>query len=220
MAYTNGRVTAELEGSKDSFIFGGKYGFGIAKKAGGSDRLIQKFWTAKEENNGKPEYMRANDGAVDSRGRFWVSAICDPHITPFKPEGEPLWPLSETQRLIIRSGVLFRLDNDGAVHRMIEGVTIGNGISWSRDDKTMYFTETMDGTIYAYDFDSEAGEISNKRVFFKAEGGGPDGHAQDEEGNFWVAVWGSWKVLRVNPEGEVTAEVNMPTRCPTVSSIP
>ena len=40
---------------------------------------------------------------------------------------------------------------------MIEGVTIPNGISWSRDSKTMYFTDSPTKNIFAYDFDAETG---------------------------------------------------------------
>ncbi|VUC20846.1 unnamed protein product [Clonostachys rosea] len=192
-------VTAELEGAKDSFLFGGKYGIGFDKKSGGEPKIIQRYWSEEEEKDRKPKKMRANDGAVDSKGRFWVSAICDPAETSFKPEG-----------------ALFRLDPDGQFHRILNGVTIGNGISWSEDEKIMYFTDTGDRSIFAYDFDKETGNISNKRVFFLAEEGtGPDGHTRDEAGNFWIALWGSWKVIRVSPEGKITGEVHVPTRCPT-----
>lgn len=103
---------------------------------------------------------------------------------------------------------------------MITGATIPNGMSWSKDDKTLYYTDTQDKCIYAYDYDSEAGNISNKRIFYRAqeEGTGPDGHTQDADGNLWVALWGAWKVVRVSPEGKVTAEIHVPTRCPTVCS--
>lgn len=114
--------------------------------------------------------------------------------------------------------MLFRFDPDGTYHRIINGATIPNGMSWSKDDKTFYFAETQDACIYAYDYDSEKGEISNKRLFFRVEeeGSAPDGHTQDEYGNLWIAVWGAWKVVRVSPEGKITAEVHVPTRCPTV----
>lgn len=118
-----------------------------------------------------------------------------------------------------RQAIEFRFEPDGKLHRILEGLTIPNGQTWSKDDKLFYFTDTPDGAIYNFDFDSESGSISNKRIFrkFEDEGTGPDGHAQDEDGNLWVAVWGSWKVLRISPEGEVIAEVKVPTRCPTVS---
>ena len=111
------------------------------------------------------------------------------------------------------------MDTDGQFHRVITGATIPNGLSWSVDNKIMYFTDTGEGAIYAYDFDEESGGISNKRVFFQPQDGRPDGHAQDEHGNLWVALWGAWKVVRVSPEGEIMAEVRVPTRCPTVSTV-
>lgn len=116
-------------------------------------------------------------------------------------------------------GILFRLDTDDQFHRVISNVTIPNGLSFSNDGRTLYFTDTADSCIYAYDYDEATGDISNKREFFRVaeEGAGPDGHAQDEEGNLWVAVWGAWKVVRVSPKGEVTAEIKLPTRCITVS---
>lgn len=75
---------------------------------------------------------------------------------------------------------------------MIEKVTVPNGLSWSEDDKTMYFTDSATKNIFAYDFHPSTGLITNRRVFFHVqdETGVPDGHAQDTEGNLWVAIWG------------------------------
>lgn len=81
------RVTADLASSDDSFIFGGKYGIGISKKDGNETRFLQSYWSEDEKKDGKPEKMRANDGIVDSKGRFWVSTMCDPGVTEFAPEG-------------------------------------------------------------------------------------------------------------------------------------
>jgi hypothetical protein len=102
---------------------------------------------------------------------------------------------------------------------VIDELIIPNGISWSLDDKTMYFTDSGTQSIYAYDYDAATGNISNKRDFFRVEeeGCAPYGHVMDVEGNIWVAIWGGWKVVRINPEGKVTAEIKVPTRCPTVS---
>ncbi|KAK0383611.1 hypothetical protein NLU13_9522 [Sarocladium strictum] len=191
--------TGEVADHKDWFVYGGKYGVGVSHKKGGTPRPVKEFWTEEEEKKEKREKMRANDGAVDSKGRFWVSAVCDPEVTSFAPEA-----------------VLFRLDPDGGLHRMEEGMTIPNGMSWSLDDKLMYLADTKDRNIYKYDFNAETGNISNKRLFFQTEEGtGPDGHAMDVEGHIWTAVWGGWKVIRISPEAKVTAEVRLPTRCIT-----
>lgn len=81
----------------------------------------------------------------------------------------------------------------------------------------MYFTDSPSGTITAYPYNPETGEvsISEGKPFFKVEQGVPDGHCQDEEGCLWVANHGAGKVWRVNPQGETIAQVELPTRCVT-----
>lgn len=54
-------------------------------------------------------------------------------------------------------GVVFRLDPDLELHRMIEGVTIPNSIGWSADDKAMFFTDTPSKTISKFDYDAATG---------------------------------------------------------------
>jgi sugar lactone lactonase YvrE len=115
-------------------------------------------------------------------------------------------------------GVTFRLDNDGALKTIIEGSKIPNGISWTADDKTMFFTDSPVQKIYAYDFDTKSGDISNRRILLQLdeEGVFPDGHAMDVEGNIWQACYGGWKVIRIS-QGEITGVVHLPTRnitCP------
>ena len=143
--------------------------------------------------------MRCNDGAVDSQGRYWVN---DPQIQ--EPTDE---------------GVLFRLDPDMSLHRMIDGVSIPNGMSWSPDNTIMYFTDSPSKCIFTYDFDQASGSISNRKVFFRVEDehAVPDGFAVDVEEHFWVALAGGGKVVRVSPQGQVVAQVTLPTRmvsCP------
>lgn len=85
-----GRVTADIEGSSDTFLYGGKYGIGVTSKDGTKTRVLHRYWNTKETAEGKPEQTRANDGAVDSQGRFWVSAVSDPLVKNFEPEGKHL----------------------------------------------------------------------------------------------------------------------------------
>lgn len=143
--------------------------------------------------------MRFNDGAVDSHGRFWAGAMNDPKVK--KPTAE---------------GVLFRLDPDLSLHRMLEPVTIPNGIGWNYANDTMYLTDSPTGQIFAFDFDAATGAISNRRVHFDlGEPLEPDGFAMDVEGCIWTAIYGGGKVLRVSTEGRVIAQIDLPTRNPT-----
>ncbi|WPG97280.1 Hypothetical protein R9X50_00005400 [Acrodontium crateriforme] len=204
-------VTADIESNEDEIVFGGKLGYGILNRSSGATRWIAKMWNddeRKEDGGGKPgvgkckeDRMRSNDGAIDPKGRFLVGAMND-FADGFMDEG-----------------ILFRLDSDLSLHRIKTEVTIPNGTSWSADGKTMYFTDSPTGTIKSYPYNVETGEVSwtEGKVFWTCpvEGGVPDGHVQDEEGHFWVACYGTARVFRVNPQGQVVAEVELPTRCAT-----
>ena len=99
---------------------------------------------------------------------------------------------------------------------MLEKVTIPNGMSWSNDDKLMYFTDSPNKTIDVFDYEAKSGTITNRRVFFKYEGEGvPDGHTQDSDGNLWIAICGGFQVIQVSPQGQMLAKVHLPGRMAT-----
>jgi sugar lactone lactonase YvrE len=136
--------------------------------------------------------IRMNDGAVDSRGRFWAGST---HVDHRRGEG-----------------ALYRLDAPGTAHVMLSDVTISNGIAWSPDETTMYFVDTPTQAIDAFDFDVETGAISNRRRIVKidSESGSPDGLIVDAEGCIWVALWDGWEVRRYDPDGTHVGTVAVP----------
>ena len=138
---------------------------------------------------------RFNDGAVDPQGRCWAGTMMP-------------------QR---RTSSLYRLDADQSVHQMDTGMMVSNGIGWSPDGKTMYFTDSFRQTIFAYDFDPAGGSIDNRRSFVHTptEPGVPDGLTVDSEGFVWSARCRGWKVVRYDPQGRVEREINLPVECPT-----
>ncbi len=137
---------------------------------------------------------RFNDGRIDRQGRFWAGT------------------LGEDER-----SCLYRLDPDGSIHVMETGITISNGIGWSPDDQTMYYTDSPLRVIYAYDFDSASGAIKNRRPFVQVpEGEGfPDGLAVDSEGFIWSAHWDGWRITRYDPGGKVERVIPLPVQRPT-----
>lgn len=96
-------------------------------------------------------------------------------------------------------------------------------MTWTLDNKTMYMTDSPSQCITAHPYDPATAKLdtSSGRTFFKCpiEGGVPDGHCQDAEGFFWIAMHGTSKVVRVNPQGEIVAEIELPTRCVTCPGI-
>jgi sugar lactone lactonase YvrE len=137
---------------------------------------------------------RFNDGKCDRRGRFWAGTMNEVHI------GEPV-------------AGLYRFQGPGAVKKMVSAVTISNGTGWSPDGRTMYYTDTLRYTVFAYDFDMERGEIGNPRVFYEtdqAANGLPDGLTVDAEGFVWSALVNYGRVLRFDPEGRLERMVSLP----------
>jgi L-arabinonolactonase len=143
---------------------------------------------------------RFNDGKCDRQGRFWVGTL-DRNLK------EPI-------------GELYRIDPGFACITMDRGFTISNGLAWSPDQRTMYFTDTPARTIYAYDFDATAGQIANRRVFvrFDERPGRPDGCTVDAEGFLWTARVDGWCVDRYAPDGRLDHCVELPVQRPTCVS--
>jgi sugar lactone lactonase YvrE len=136
--------------------------------------------------------LRMNDGACDSRGRFWAGTM---HVEEV-PE----------------TGSLYRLEQDGRVETMLGNVTVSNGIGWSPDDTVMYYADTPTLGVDAFDYDAASGAISNRRrlVTIEQGAGQPDGLTVDENGCIWIALWEGWGVRRYSPTGTLEGIVEVP----------
>jgi sugar lactone lactonase YvrE len=84
--------TADIEGSTDHFLFGGKSGFGLFNRKHGKYQYVQRFWDGDADQPRKETVMRANDGGVDNRGRYWIGVMNDPPLENPGPVGK-LFPL-------------------------------------------------------------------------------------------------------------------------------
>lgn len=149
---------------------------------------------------------RFNDGRADPLGRLWVGTIYEPR-SPAR-------------------AALYRFDAAGLV-RMADGITVSNGLAFSPDGRTLYWSDTTSHTIHAFDLDLQRGTLSRQRLFARFPrrepqqplsdyGGRPDGAAVDAEGCYWVAMFEGARLLRLSPTGEPVAELRLPVRCPTM----
>jgi sugar lactone lactonase YvrE len=145
--------------------------------------------------------MRMNDGACDRQGRFWSGSMA-------------LRPAADNP-----VGRLYRLDGAAGAEPVADGFVIQNGLAWSLDGRTMYVSDshTSMQTVWAFDYDTERGVPSKRRVFATGAllGGRPDGAAVDSDGCYWIAASDGGKVVRLTPRGQIDAEVLVPTRNPT-----
>lgn len=139
---------------------------------------------------------RANEARVDPRGRLWVGTMDD----------------AEEQT----SGALYRVSG-GSVSRQVDGVRISNTLCWSPDERTLYFADSAEQTIYAHAFSPDDGEVGERRVFArtKGEGCGPDGSALDVEGYLWNCQWDGSRIVRYAPDGSIDRVLALPARRPT-----
>ena len=136
--------------------------------------------------------VRMNDGGCDPQGRFYCGSMAYA-MTP-------------------HAGNLYRLNPDLGVERVLTGVTISNGLQWSRDGSTVYYSDTATGRVDAFDFDAGTGTFSGRRPFVELDGarGAPDGLAIDEEDGLWVAMWGGGAVHRYDARGSLSEVVELP----------
>jgi sugar lactone lactonase YvrE len=152
------------------------------------------------------ELLRFNDGKADPQGRFWCGTICEPR----EPARSALYRFAQ-----------------GRLDETADGISVSNGLGWSPDGRTMYWSDTHAHQIYAFDFDGQDGSLSKRRVFAQfplktpgqdlaGYGGRPDGAAVDVEGGYWVAMFEGQRLLRFAPDGRLLQEVPLPVRCPTM----
>lgn len=152
-----------------------------------------KKWIANPEED-RPG-NRFNDGKCDPAGRFWAGTL---NMSGGKG-----------------AAALYRLDSGGTVTKMIENVSISNGIVWSPYHTKMYYIDTPTQKVMGYDYDNETGNISNPKtvVEIPAEMGSPDGMTIDADGNLWVALWGGSAVGCWNPvTGQLIRTINVPAK--------
>ncbi|QQT26178.1 SMP-30/gluconolactonase/LRE family protein [Sphingobacterium spiritivorum] len=93
-----------------------------------------------------------------------------------------------------------------------------NGLAFNADHSKLFIAETGTHDIWKGKWDSQNMEWTHP-VRFTNTGGpvGPDGMAFDEEGNLYIAVYGSGTIHQYNPQGQLSAKIpvagNNPTNC-------
>lgn len=149
-----------------------------------------------------PSLFRFNEGACDTSGRFWIGVMFDPL------KGSPPSQKGRLHSFTFKEGL--RAEPDAA--------ELHNGMAWTGDGKTFFLSHSYTGEIIAFDYEVEAGAISNRRVFatVPVELGIPDGAAIDTEGGYWSALHGGGKLLRFHPDGSIDRDIDLPVSQPTM----
>ncbi|MDQ2864395.1 MAG: SMP-30/gluconolactonase/LRE family protein, partial [Bacteroidota bacterium] len=142
---------------------------------------------------------RCNDGACDTLGRLWVGTM---HLEHKK-----------------EAGALYCIDADLKVQKKIGNTSISNGLTWSLDNKRLYYIDSPTQVVQSFIFEEKTGEIIFEKNVIQIPGamGSPDGMAIDEEGMLWIAHWGGFGLYKWNPQnGEWIDKIEVPV--PQVTS--
>ncbi|HEX3658909.1 MAG TPA: SMP-30/gluconolactonase/LRE family protein [Pirellulales bacterium] len=142
---------------------------------------------------------RFNDVAADPEGRVYCGTMAE----------------KDADGKILRYARLYLLQRDGSLSTLLDNVITSNGIGFSPDQRTMYYTDTGVRTIWRFDYDRATGTISNQRPFVRVpedpQEGKPDGLAMDSQGRVWSCRWGGGCVVCYSPEGVELERIRLPT---------
>jgi L-arabinonolactonase len=143
------------------------------------------------------DMIQLADGKVDRRGRFIVG--------------------SSDRAMEKARGKLYVLNGDPILREIDNNLIISNGPCWSPDDKILYHSDSIRNTVFAYDYDIEAGTAANRRVWTRTEelGGIPDGATIDTDGCMWMAICEGQKIAQFRPDGALERVIDMPVKCPS-----
>lgn len=140
----------------------------------------------------EPTANRINDGKCDPAGRFLAGTL----------------DMKERDS----NGVLYSFDGKNTT-RLLDGIRISNGLTWSPDHKTFYYIDTPTRKVKAFDYDMGTGQIANPRAVIHVPEslGWPDGMTSDMDGNLWIAMWGGAQVTQWSPNtAELLEQVSIP----------
>ncbi|KAJ6637660.1 Regucalcin [Pseudolycoriella hygida] len=154
-----------------------------------------------------------HDGKCDARGRLWLGGV----------------PINFERSIGTGNGCIYRFNGE-TLDIMDEGLSLPNGLTWSKDNKRFFFADSLRG-VWVFDFDIEQGTITNKKLFidFNSEGfkkcdenflngDFADGITIDSEDNLWMASYGSSRICKFSgSKGEMLERIELPVK--TVTSL-
>ena len=170
-------------------LLGLQDGFALAD----TQNPTQFNWVQKLLLNGAT--MRLNDAKADISGAVWSGSM------NFNDESKP-------------DGLFYRLSSCRGLEVVDTDYKVPNGPAINSQNTLMLHSDSVRRIIYAFDLNSTAGQISNKRIWkiFSDEEGYPDGMCFDSEDSVWVAHWGVGLVSRFSIDGNLIERFELPVK--------
>lgn len=116
------------------------------------------------------------------------------------------------------AGSIYALSGTGSIHKLVDGLVIANGLAWSVDGSTLYYSDSWASTIWKCNWNPVKGEISYNEVFAKPSKsqGMPDGALVDSEDHYWSAAVSAGRLNRFSPNGTLVETFDLPVKAPTM----
>ena len=188
-------TTPEIIGS---LVFDNKGTLVVGLESGYCRLSLDPWWIEPICNPQEKPGIVFNDGKCDRKGRYFIGTM--------------------HKEFMENAGILWRLDPDLTCHKIDQGFTVSNGLAWSPDNSILYFADTRRDVVYAYDYDIESGNASNRRVFISTSDrkGRVDGATVDAEGNYWASLIHEGAIACFSPDGIELRKIELPVKHPTM----
>ncbi|CAH0395503.1 unnamed protein product [Bemisia tabaci] len=159
---------------------------------------------ARPESESKYPGNFFNDGKTDVEGRLWVG----------------------TEGPALESGPAGRVPNRGnfysysteicGLKREISNVTLSNGLAWNKNNTILYYIDSGTFKVTKLKYDRRTGVISNPETVFDFKANNipgllPHGMTIDTEDNLYVAMYGGYQIIKIDPtRGVVLLTMELP----------
>lgn len=117
-----------------------------------------------------------------------------------------------TYDLIPDQSALYKITNDGqAIKKVMDEITLANGLDWSVDGQTFYFIDSLKHCVYAFNYDGK--NLSDKRIVIQFDSSTiPDGMCVDSEDGLWIAFWDGAEVRRFDEKFKLSEKIAFPVK--------
>lgn len=169
----------------------------IVSHSGGVSILEEDNTVTPIYDTTKYKIENANDMKVGPDGRIYVGT----------QSGKRVGRSNRTD------GKLYSVDKNGDVVKLLDGLSLSNGLDWSPSEDVFYHTDSDTGIIKEYHFNKILGRALYTGRAIRVDG--VDGFCVAENSDIYAACWGKGYVAVIDAkELKIKTVINLPTAIP------